>query len=421
MATEQEQVQVRFFTQQKKYAINDSAILVPSNFKRYGLSEIVNNLIGHEKPVPFDFLIDGEILRTTISEYLTSKNFSTENLITIEYVESMLPPTPLSAYQHDDWISSVKGHKGLFLTGSYDNMVRLWNTTGECIATLTGHTEAVKSVAFGSVTESNATIFSGALDNTLLAWEYSLETGSHRCLYECKGHKGAVESVAVDSTGNKVASASADGTVRVWSTEEPVEDEHTEEDALPRKRKKTEKTDGRKIKSRATLLEGHVGGVNAVTFDGGDSNIAYTGGWDHSVRSWDIEQQVNLMTKNCEKVVLDVDYSTKSRLIATGHADNVIRLWDPRSEDGTNVKLALRGHSAWVSSVSWSPSSEYTLCSGSYDSTIRVWDIRSKGALYTLAADDVSKKDKVLSVHWDSQKILSGGEDKKLRIYQAKD
>ncbi|KAG0177765.1 WD repeat-containing protein 12 [Apophysomyces sp. BC1021] len=300
-------------------------------------------------------------------------------------------------------------------------MVRLWNTTGECIATLTGHTEAVKSVAFGSVTESNATIFSGALDNTLLAWEYSLETGSHRCLYECKGHKGAVESVAVDSTGNKVASASADGTVRVWSTEEPVEDEHTEEDALPRKRKKTEKTDGRKIKSRATLLEGHVGGVNAVTFDGGDSNIAYTGGWDHSVRSWDIEQQVNLMTKNCEKVVLDVDYSTKSRLIATGHADNVIRLWDPRSEDGTNVKLALRGHSAWVSSVSWSPSSEYTLCSGSYDSTIRVWDIRSKGALYTLAADDVSKKDKVLSVHWDSQKILSGGEDKKLRIYQAKD
>ncbi|KAF7732740.1 WD repeat-containing protein 12 [Apophysomyces ossiformis] len=421
MATEQEQVQVRFFTQQEKYAVTDAPILVPSNFKRYGLSEIVNNLIGHEIPIPFDFLIDGEILRTSIAEYLASKNFSTENLITIEYVESMLPPTPLSAYQHDDWISSVKGHQGLFLTGSYDNVVRLWNSTGECIANFTGHTEAVKSVAFGSVDDTQAIIFSGGLDNTLLAWEYSLETGSQRCLYECKGHKSAVESVAVDANANYVASASADGTVRVWSTEEPEEDEHTEEDALPRKRKKTEKKDSRKIKSKSTVLEGHVGGVNAVTFDGSDSNIVYTGGWDHSIRSWDVEQQVNLLTKNCEKVVLGVDYSKMSRLIATGHADNAIRLWDPRSEDGTNVKLTLRGHSAWVPSVAWSPSSEYTLCSGSYDSTIRVWDIRSKGPLYTVEADDVSKKDKVLSVHWDSQKILSGGEDKKLRIYQAKD
>lgn len=72
--------------------------------------------------------------------------------MTIEYVESMLPPIPLTAYQHDDWISSVKGHNGLFATGSYDNMVRLWNTSGECIGTFMGHNDAVKSVAFGEVT-----------------------------------------------------------------------------------------------------------------------------------------------------------------------------------------------------------------------------------------------------------------------------
>lgn len=64
----------------------------------------------------------------------------------------MLPPTPLTAYQHDDWISSVAGHNGLFATGSYDNMVRLWNTSGECIGTFLGHKDAVKSVAFGQVT-----------------------------------------------------------------------------------------------------------------------------------------------------------------------------------------------------------------------------------------------------------------------------
>jgi ribosome biogenesis protein YTM1 len=79
-------------------------------------------------------------------------------------------------------------------------------------------------------------------------------------------------------------------------------------------------------------LEGHVGGVNSVVFDKKDSNVVYTGGWDHSIRSWDVEQQVNTTTKICEKVVLDVDYSSHSKLLATGHADNVIRLWDPRTE-----------------------------------------------------------------------------------------
>jgi ribosome biogenesis protein YTM1 len=44
-------------------------------------------------------------------------------------------------------------------------------------------------------------------------------------------------------------------------------------------------------------LNGHVGAVHAVDFDAADGNIVYSGGWDHSIRSWDIEQQVNTTTK----------------------------------------------------------------------------------------------------------------------------
>jgi ribosome biogenesis protein YTM1 len=47
--TELEQVQVRFTTQQQEYAITESAIFVPANFKRYGLSGIVNHLLGNGK------------------------------------------------------------------------------------------------------------------------------------------------------------------------------------------------------------------------------------------------------------------------------------------------------------------------------------------------------------------------------------
>ncbi|KAI8149385.1 WD40-repeat-containing domain protein [Fennellomyces sp. T-0311] len=420
MDVDQEQIQVRLVSRQEKYAVPDSAILVPTSFKRFGLSEIVNNLLGNEKPIPFDFFLDGQILRTSLAQYLSEQRLSTENTLTIEYVESTLPPTPISAFEHDDWISSVKAHNGydLFLTGSYDNMTRLWNTSGECIATFNGHTEPVKCVAFGPSNDSTRVIFSGSLDSSLLAWTVCQKLSQARELYECKGHKGAVESIAVDPRKDYIASASNDSTIKIWTTAEPEDDEEVSTSKL--KRRKTEKKSDRKVKTNVSTLEGHVGAVNAVTFDGAESNIVYSGGWDHSIRSWDTEQQVNLVTKNCEKVVLDVDYSSRSRLIATGHADTVLRLWDPRSEDGANVKLALRGHSGWVSSVSWSHVSEYLLCSGSYDATVRVWDIRSKGPLYTVNGGDASSKEQIFSVDWDGQFLLSGGQDKKLRIYQTK-
>lgn len=58
-------------------------------------------------------------------------------------------------------------------------------------------------------------------------------------------------------------------------------------------------------------MEGHVGAVNAVAYDANDANIVYTGGWDHSIRSWDVEQQVNLVTKVDLSIVGDLFFSTR--------------------------------------------------------------------------------------------------------------
>ncbi|CAO3650879.1 unnamed protein product [Cunninghamella blakesleeana] len=205
MSIQQEQIQIRLTTKQEQYAVNNAPIMVPVSFKRYGLSELVNNLLGREKPIPFEFLIEGEILRSTIANYLLSHRLSTENLITIEYMESMLPPTSLTSYQHDDWISSVQTLDSLFLTGSYDNMVRLWNTSGECTHTLIGHAEVVKSVVFGSSTDSTISVFSGGLDHTVVAWEINrLESDEYQILYECRGHSAAIESLAMNTQNSHV-------------------------------------------------------------------------------------------------------------------------------------------------------------------------------------------------------------------------
>lgn len=45
----QQQVQVRFVTQQTKHVVPDTAILVPAELRRYGLSGIVNSMLGYGK------------------------------------------------------------------------------------------------------------------------------------------------------------------------------------------------------------------------------------------------------------------------------------------------------------------------------------------------------------------------------------
>nr|CAG8432992.1 7442_t:CDS:10 [Entrophospora candida] len=376
MEDKEAQVQVHFTTKQQQYAVTESAILVPTKLRRYGLSEIINHLLGFDKPVPFDFMVDNQFLRTSLSEYLQNNGISSENIIDIEYVESMLPPKPLSTYEHDDWVSSVKGYnKRFFLTGSYDNHVHIWNTSGICVKTLKGHKAPIKSVAWVSVI----------------------------------GHKNSIESVAVSPSCTEFASASWDSKIMLWTTTEPNSDD---QEGIDYQMEST---------TPLAALNGHVGPISSVVFDSKDTGKLYSGGWDHSIRIWDIESRVNTDTKNCDKVVYDIAYSKLSGLIASGHSDHLLRLWDPRAEDTAIVKLTLDSHKSWVSCVSWSPISQFMLASGSFDSTLKIWDIRSKTPLYTFQqkSDSSISEKKILCIDWDQDLILSGGEDNHLHIYSA--
>ena len=58
-------------------------------------------------PIPFDFLINGTFLRTTLDEYLTSKGLSSETTVELQYVRSLIPPLFEASFEHDDWVSSV--------------------------------------------------------------------------------------------------------------------------------------------------------------------------------------------------------------------------------------------------------------------------------------------------------------------------
>ena len=47
--------------------------MIPLDWKRYQLSQLINKALDLPKPIPFDFLVHGEILRTTLWEWRTEK------------------------------------------------------------------------------------------------------------------------------------------------------------------------------------------------------------------------------------------------------------------------------------------------------------------------------------------------------------
>ena len=128
----------------------------------------------------------------------------------------------------DECILTLKGHTEYvrsvvfnydgtkIVSGSDDNTIRVWNVdTCECILTLKGHTDFVNSVGFN---HDGTKIVSGSIDKTIRVW--NVDTGE--CILTLEGHKGYVDSVVFNHDGTKIVSASHDNTIRVWEMVEFV-------------------------------------------------------------------------------------------------------------------------------------------------------------------------------------------------------
>src|SRR5262249_22783816 len=91
-----------------------------------------------------------------------------------------------------------------------DTTVRLWDVTSHSvIATLTGHTSGVHSVAFSP---DGHTLATASNDTTVRLWDVT----SHSVIATLTGHTSGVHSAAFSPDGRTLATASDDTSVRLW-------------------------------------------------------------------------------------------------------------------------------------------------------------------------------------------------------------
>ncbi|PRP77255.1 hypothetical protein PROFUN_13638 [Planoprotostelium fungivorum] len=432
---ENETIEVRFITKlEPALTVTDKPFRVPLKLGRYGLSGVINHLLNSDSPRPFEFIVNDEFLRDTLEAFLKEKELSTEDLITIEYVEALKPPEHTATYEHPDWISSIAAlaTKRQLLSGSYDKVIRVWDMpttkdsvlpTDSAVLTCTGHTDGITKITIFNEVDDVIGFVSASRDGSLRTWNVNVSDKQIINPHHCKGHSAAVQCVDVSPAslqlGKKFegsldfASGSWDKThssIMLWRVSPSGAGGSMKGE---KRRKTTTEANGPRSK-----IVGHTNCVSDLTWYS-EEEIASVS-WDHTLRVWNVESGLQAQLKNLNTSINGVSYSGRHRMFLTAHVDAKIKSCDTRGDENQGPQFT--SHKGPVSSVQWHPTRENYFVTSGLDQTVKVWDFRSSYPLYTIK----EHKDKVLAAVWSVQNnekdvsdILSGGADTQLRQHHV--
>ncbi|ORX37061.1 chromosome organization and biogenesis-related protein [Kockovaella imperatae] len=465
------QLAISLITRSPTDAIPSSTYFIPASWKRYQLSELINKVLKYPTPVPFDFLINGQVLRGSLEAWVQrNRGGDEEGTIDVEYVRSLMPPEEVGRVEMEDWVSGLSlARSGHILVSSYLSHVQILPLTLDAGSAFDAATHTLPLPTTLGATcctwlsppsaTTNLRLAAGGVDRavhvfTLPSLDPSSST-SGRELFTLMGHTGPISSISSSSSGRELVSASWDGNLHLYimPEDEPTEHQLPSDPTtyLPgqkrRKKMKEERgpiegltdgdigTEGWR-RAPELIMRGHKGRIGSVAWDKQDTNKTWSGGWDGSVRGWDMETGACTVVRqgSADKSILAMDQWASNGTIATGSMDRTICLWDTR-EASSLISLTMPTTSP-VASLTCHPTSQYTLCTATYSGAVQIWDVRSpKNALFSFRkqrknAGSAEKErkfnekgkvfgERLLACDWDGKVVVAGGEDGEVGIWRA--
>lgn len=196
------------------------------------------------------------------------------------------------------------------------------------------------------------------------------------------GHGGHVSMVAWSPDGNKLATGSSDGTVRIWNIDDKKEE---------------------------ALFE-HYMPVRCLAWSPDGNKIA-TGSDDFKARVFDIVFGKEDFIFRHNMAVLAIEFSTDGIQLATGSSDDHARIFDLR----TGSESGCFRHSAPVNAVAWNHDGSQ-LATGSGDRCLRVFGTKEGEELFCLEHGG-----QVSAVAWSHSRntIAAGGRDNLAHVFDA--
>lgn len=168
--------------------------------------------------------------------------------------------------------------------------------------------------------------------------------------------------IAFSPEGSRLAAASKDGKVRVWSL----------------------------TTNELVTLPGHDAFVYSVAFHPVDENRLASSGNDGWVRVWDLKLRREAMPPLPGLTVYPVGmancvtFSPDGQLLAAASEGGTVKIWDAATGE---LRRELEGHQSWAGSVAFHGDGRL-LATGDWNGTVRIWDLRTDAAPKTLQAPE---------------------------------